>query len=302
MLAALVLLHVGSAGLHAERVWNPLPVALAEADAVALVSVREEEDLLPEPPPEGGAKVARLFVEDVLSGELAPGFLEVGDPRNQDCMGGRVFEIGERHVVTLQGRAGDWRVAEVLPATDLDSLRAALAALPPWSRPEGGLISRLVPTLSDSAEFGVRRDLYLVVRNVTAKPIVVAINDWPPESMTWVELEATDEEGRRLRPRPIPTTGAKELAHFAQKIARRQRETVEPGQFFHLILGTFDSTAQGWGYRERLHFAALRIERPGTYRFTALVHRLLDGEPDIVLSPAPVAVTYEPGTLPRHDD
>ncbi len=306
-LAALALLLVGPAALHALRGWSPLPVVLAEADAVALVSVREEEDLLPEPSRghrrSSGDPVARLFVEEVLSGDVAPGFLEIADPRNQDCMSGRVFEVGERHVVTLQGKTGHWRVAEALSAADLETLRATLASLPPWSRPQGGLISRLVPTLTDSpAAFGVRRDLYLIVRNVTAKPLVVAIDDWPPESMTWVELEATDEEGRRLRPQPIPSLGAKELEEFAQKIARRRRETVEPGAFFRLLLGTFDTAAQGWGYRERLHFAALRIERPGTYRFTALVHRLLEEQPDVTLSPAPVAITYEPGTLPRPND
>jgi hypothetical protein len=301
--AALAALLAAPAALHAVRAWTPLPVVLAEADAVVLVSVREEEDLLPEPPRGSGPQVARLFVEEVLSGDVPAGFLEVADPRNQDCMSGRVFEVGERQIVTLQGKAGQWRVAEALAASEIESVRAALAALAPWSRPEAGLISRLVPTFSDTpAEFGPRRDLYLVVRNVTSQPITVSIDDWPREAMTWVELEATDQEGRRIRPQPIPTLDAEDLAEFAQKIARRRKETVEPGAFFRLLLGTFDTAAQGWGYRERLRFSALRIERPGTYRFTALVHRLLDARPEVVLAPEPVTLTYEPGSLPRHDD
>lgn len=268
---------------------------------VGLLAVRTDADacdraLSPFETLEVGAAVADLvvsgevtaIVDDVASvkvGKVLKGAAKVGDVVQlrgasfaSDMMrcGGLGIEVGKSFAFLLwvpAGQLGAHHVidqhAGVLEVAQEQKLREALAKGHPHSawRVKGDVATMLVlePTPANADDV----DVFVVLRNIGAKPKTYRFAAWPRQTQTKCTLAIVNVETKKqVAAKPVPIA-QKDIATYFKRNDRKWEAPIAVGTAQLMRLFRVTTAKQGWGYKEELGFVYYPIEKPGAHAVAA---------------------------------
>lgn len=272
---------------------------------VGLLAVHAEAEacdraLSPLEVPEVGAAVADLVVSgevtaivdgvaSVKVGKVLKGAAQVGDvvqlrgasfADDMSRCGGLGVEVGKQFTFLLWAPAGQLGAhhvidphAGVLDIAQEQKLRDALAKGHPHSpwRVKGDVATMLVldPHFGSKPANADDVDVFVVLRNIGAKPKPYRFAAWPRQTQTKCTLGIVNIETKKtVAAKPVPIA-QKDISTYFKRNDRKWETTIAAGSAQLLRLFRITTAKQGWGYKEELGFVYYPIAKPGAHAVSA---------------------------------
>ena len=271
-LAIVGLLAIPSEGEACDRALSPfevVEVGVAVSDLVVTGEVTAIQD-----------GVATVKVVRVLKGGAS-----VGDevqlrgatlPSEIGRCGGPPIDIGKRFTFLLwapAGQLGAYHVIDmhggVIDVKDEQKLREAIAKGHPHSpwlvKDDIATMLLLDPTPANAGDV----DVFVVLRNIGAKPKPYRISNWPRQTMSKCTLAIVNTKTKKqVLATPVPIA-QKDISTYFSRNGQKWETKIEVGaaQLKHLFRIT--TAKQGWGYKEELGFVYYPIAQAGAHDVAA---------------------------------
>jgi hypothetical protein len=259
-----------TASAYKRRAW-PVSIAAVQADAIVVARITK----VPLGAKQASDPVAEIDISEVLKGKLQKGATTILNDGNLFYEPLGPLEIAAQYILFLRAPRQDKSKQEIMldgtqrySGEAVAAVKSLLVATPPWSDPQEGVTTILVP---EKYRIKTTEDLTLFFgcRNESDKNVVLRYSDWPLETHTRWELGITSPDGKRIAAQKHPTLTQQMIVDFFSNFPRAYEVKLEPGQEHFFVLSRVNSAQPGMGHKEALDFKFYPMPQPGAYEITA---------------------------------
>jgi hypothetical protein len=259
-----------TATAYKRRAW-PVSVAAVQADAIVVARITK----VPLGAKQASDPVAEIEISEVLKGKLQKGELNILNNRDLFYEPVGPLEMAAQYLLFLRPSRQDPSKQEIMldgtqryTGEAVATVKSLLVATPPWSDPQEGVATILVPE-KNRIKTDDDLTLFFGCRNQSDKNVVLRYSDWPLETHTRWELGITSPDGKKIAPLKHPTLTQQMIVDYFSKFPRAYEVKLEPGQEHFFVLSRVNSAQPGMGHKEELDFRFYPMAQPGAYEITA---------------------------------